>query len=395
VGDFQYWQIRSVLQRVESPDQLHVIETSSPQIRGEDAELWKAFIARDIPNWKSKNYVPKNPQNWYKIYLKYKREKEEELARDQEQLRIAMSGLQKKKETNVSRIVDPKTLPKLPRDPRMLANNGGVPIGKKRGLQKSAPSSLLFTSGSKTKTTTAASVLLRARREAKDHSARTKLATPTHELGAAQVRRAPEAMVNEYKRAAAPPVKIFSKKRSATYSGSIGGPSQEDREKRLRALTMSASGSKTNHSDAVKATVVSDDDDDDIFGESEKQYLPPSPPRRPRPEAILRKGHTEQQPPSRRNLVTAYEAKPAPAPLPKPSDLVSSIVSKTKVPEEHKQLSEPNNTQPMGVSHRLGGSSGFRSASPASGPNAPRPMIVKRRQEVDIFNRGAKKPRAR
>ena len=75
-----------------------------------------------------------------------------------------MMGLKKERETHVSKVVDLRALPKVPKDPRMLANNGGVPIGKARGFKKEGVSSLMWTAGSKTKLTDGKSVLTRARR---------------------------------------------------------------------------------------------------------------------------------------------------------------------------------------------------------------------------------------
>lgn len=181
VGDFEYWKLRSILQRVDSAEQLHQIEVNSPQIQGEDAELWKALIARDIPNWREKNYVPKNPRKWYEVYCKYKKEHRKEIERDEEILRNTMLGIKKEKETHVSKVVDLRTLPKVPRDPRMLANNGGVPLGKSRGFGKETPSTLTWNAGSKTKMTDGKSVLTRARREAKEISQRSKLTSKVGE----------------------------------------------------------------------------------------------------------------------------------------------------------------------------------------------------------------------
>ncbi|KAH7400354.1 putative Elongin-A, partial [Cadophora sp. MPI-SDFR-AT-0126] len=266
VGSFEYWQIRTVLQRVESPEQLHQIELNSPQLLGEDAELWQSFISRHIPNWRTKNYRPKNPKKWYEVYCKYKKEQQEEIARDEEILRNSMMGLKAARETNVSKIVDLKMLPKLPKDPRMIANNGGVPI--KKGFKKETPSTLNWTSGSKTKMTDGKSVLVRARREAKEISQMGKLAKPTHRLSGplGQVRKAPEGMVKEYKTAAQPAIKILSKRKphpaSSNFSGGITGPSLEEREKRLKAAMAGGAGSKRDASNDVKHTYVGSSDDD-------------------------------------------------------------------------------------------------------------------------------------
>ncbi|RAL61645.1 hypothetical protein DID88_002714 [Monilinia fructigena] len=49
IGDLEYVQARDILKAVKKPEQLHQIETNSPQIKGEDAELWQAFIAESFP----------------------------------------------------------------------------------------------------------------------------------------------------------------------------------------------------------------------------------------------------------------------------------------------------------------------------------------------------------
>ncbi|KAL5320334.1 hypothetical protein ACEPPN_011135 [Leptodophora sp. 'Broadleaf-Isolate-01'] len=387
VGSFEYWQIRTVLQRVESPEQLHQIELNSPQLLGEDAELWQSFISRHIPNWRSKNYRPKNPKKWYEVYCKYKKEQQEEIARDEEILRNSMMGLKAARETNVSKIVDLKMLPKLPRDPRMIANNGGVPL-KGKGFRKEGPSTLNWTSGSKTKMTDGKSVLTRARREAKEISQMGKLAKPTHRLSGAlgQVRKAPEGMVKEYKTAAQPAIKILSRRHQTSAGGNITGgvtgPSLEEREKRLRAAMAGGSGSKRDAAGDVKHTMVGssdddldnfiDDDDevDDLFDEA------------PKPKSRPVSSSTSSRPPPPRPVASRpYQqssSPPAPSsrPKPKPSDIISSLVSKP----------------------RPGSASSPPSARVARGSTPPRTgisqrPIVAKRKEVDVFNRGSKKRR--
>jgi elongin-A len=402
VGDFEYWKIKPVLARIDSPEQLHQIERNSPQIKGEDAQLWHAFIQRDIPNWKTKNYIPKNPNKWYEIYCKYKKEQRKELERDEEVLRRSLADINNKKATNVSKIVELRKLPKLPRDPRMMANNGGVPLGRNRetGVLKLGASALTWTSGSKTKLTDGKSVMTRARREAKEISHRGKLAKPTAELHGStrQIKKAPAGMVDEYRRdrlAAQPQVKILSRKKSnaVDFNESLGGPSLEEREKRLRALTMS----RGNAFGAAEATLVgsSDDDEDegsdldDLFDEK------PNPQSRPMGTALLAMSSRPQaassssfQPstvrPQPRHLPPAASS-PVPTPKPKPSDMISSIISRPRSKPSPRAPSPTRSSTPTTFS---------RSPSPG-GERKPIGMI-KRRAPADIFNRApSKKPRAR
>jgi elongin-A len=337
-----------------------------------------------------------------------------------------MLGLRKKREENVSKIVDLRTLPKVPRDPRMLANNGGVPLGKNKASGKVAPSSLMWTAGSKTKLTDGKSVLTRARREAKEISAMSKLSKPTHQLGGriGQVARAPVAMLKEYKTASQPQaVKILSRKRSSIPSNNLGyknGPNAdlEEREERLRqAMKSKMSGGvgfKRDADGAVKETLVGSSDDegedesganslDDLFDEtsSRTQSRPvfaAPPTRAPRPTPF--KPASAAKPSSSRphsNSPAPSYLKPSPTSK-KPSDLISSIVGKPKPTPSASSKSTPRTT-PLATTMSLHRSSPASSPPPKPRNDSPesgalrRPMMPPKKKEVDIFNRRPKKPR--
>ncbi|RDL29941.1 uncharacterized protein BP5553_10568 [Venustampulla echinocandica] len=379
VGDLEYWKIRSILQRVQSAEQLHQLEINSPQLKGEDAELWRAFIARDIPKWRDKNYTPKNPLKWYEVYCKYKKEQRIELARDQEKLEKAMMEVRREKETHVTKVVDLRMVPKVPKDPRMMANNGGVPLGRSKGFAKPAATSLTWGGGSKTKVSNPQNVLTKARREAKELSQRSKLSTPTHQLMGSrnQVRKAPAGMVNEYRKAAEPPVRILSRRKNivGTFDDAQSGPSLEERENRLRALTMGSAGSKRDASGAVKGDHVQkitmvgssdedtdDEDKDDLFGEKPQPRQSPAAARRPARPAIVASSPSQ--------LGQPRVSQSAPPPTVTPS------------------TSMANKSRPS----TLASSPPVRSGT---GSPAPKPMMPRRKAPVDIFNRGptTKRPR--
>ncbi|TVY83640.1 hypothetical protein LSUE1_G003394, partial [Lachnellula suecica] len=372
VGDFEYWKIRTVLQRIDSPEQLHQIELHSPQIRSEDAELWRAFIVRDIPNWASKNYAPKNPLKWYEVYCKYKKEQRRDIERDEEILRNTMLGIKKHKETMVSKVVDLRTLPKVPKDPRMLANNGGVPLGKRSGVAKLPPNSLTWNGGSKTKMKDGKSVLVRARREAREIGMRSKLATPTSMLvgNKKQIVKAPAGMVNEYRRAADPGLKILSRKKRPTigqFDGGISGPSLEEREERLRAAM---SGGPKGYTGAVTGTetmIGSSDEESMEDDEEEVDDLFDDEP--PRPSSAPRNPQYPTSRPPPRPVSSSSAARPPPNDMNRPRPGLSSA--------PQSQMSSTPPSRP-------------NSASPAPGA---RPMMPRKRPPVDVFNRGAKKPR--
>jgi elongin-A len=432
VGDFEYWKIKPVLSRVASPEQLHEIEKASPQIRGEDAELWRAFIARDIPDWKRKNYVPKNPLKWYEVYKRYIKEQKKEIEMDKAKLIEAMQGLKKEKEAHLTeKVKDTTRLPKLPKDRGMMANYGGVPIGgRKKGFAK--PSSVLsFTAGSRTKMTSPAALLTRARREAKEMSTRNKLSQPTDQLKSkTQILQAPQGMVNEYRTAAKPAIRIFTPRKKSgsgiTNDNRSGGPTLDEREQRLRALTMKHTSEAGNYTlvDSDSDSNHSEPEEDDLFDEPEpnpapspKKFPPSTPFRNPAGPV----SGSSRPPVQSSKLSSTTASRPASAPLrsnPKPSDLISSVISKSRPSPSQPQpqpqaqaLSSPHSktlreSKPHASAPRpAAAASTARSPSPGSGSNPssnpnlrttgrplPKPtVIMKRKAKVDIFNRRAKR----
>ncbi|KAK4548771.1 hypothetical protein LTR36_008544 [Oleoguttula mirabilis] len=105
VADTPYELIKPVLRRIQNPHQLHEIETNSPHIADADAELWRAFIARDIPQWQDKIIEPKNPRSWWKVYGKLVRQEERAKEEQEAKLTAAMSGLKQEREANRAQFV--------------------------------------------------------------------------------------------------------------------------------------------------------------------------------------------------------------------------------------------------------------------------------------------------
>ncbi|KAF7901057.1 hypothetical protein EAF00_003278 [Botryotinia globosa] len=371
IGYTSYQVAYPILKTITNPEQLHIIEQKSPHIKGETAELWKAFIVRDIPKWQTKNYVPRDPTKWAQVYKKYKTEHDEEVASAQAILMNSMNALKQHKQDHVSRFVDLKRLPKIPRDYGMRAHNGGVPLTKGRALQNAGPSSLTWGGGSRTKMTDGASVLTKARREAKEMSQRSKLNTLTSGLRHGQVQRAPAGMSQEYKIANQPALKILTRHRpsGARSPGALGspssGPSLEDREKRLRDAMSGrkpvSNSSKEPMSGASAGTPTMLDDDmfgddaddvDDLFDDDE--------------ETEPAHKTTTRPPPSRK--------------------IMKPVAPSTRI----RSSSPPNKatSRPSAPSSRT-------SSAPSSRPATPGAMMPARRRPapVDIFNRGPKKPR--
>ncbi|KAI9767463.1 MAG: hypothetical protein M1840_005692 [Geoglossum simile] len=118
VGVLNYDMVRSILIKIENPEQLRLIEQSCPQIKGHDAEIWMDLIKRDVPNWESKADQLENPKDWYTVYRKLVKENEELIAADANVLKKTMDAIKAEREKHKSRLVEnPRALPRVPMDP--------------------------------------------------------------------------------------------------------------------------------------------------------------------------------------------------------------------------------------------------------------------------------------
>lgn len=331
----------------------------------------------------------------------------------------SMAGIKNKRMANVSQVLDLRSLPKLPRDPKMQYD-AGVKIGRK-GFKKDAPSSLVWSGGSKTKLTDGKSVLTKARREAKEMSQRNKLAKPTHQLGGrlGQITKAPAGMVSEYRRSGEPPLKIMSQKQhfASANEGQLraSGPSLEEREKRLRSLNsprkpvnfnsdlqererLRALTSAKIYTPPAGATILSSGSDldtedsfDDLFDESPRSAKPSTSSRQhstpsstyPR---LDQSSSSSRKPPSKeRDRQYIRPSSPPFRSSTKPSEVISSMIRKPRP--------DPSSSSPPSTTPRRSAPAGVRrSPSPAPGEKKP-PMIQRRKRPVDIFNRTVKRPR--
>ena len=123
-------------------------------------------------------------------------------------LEAAMKDIQQEKAKHTSIVVDPKTVPKLPRMGGMRVEKNKNKIYSRSG---GSSSTLSFAAGSRTKTLTSKGLLDKVRREVNERklfsSRNSLLARPTHELGAkaTRIRNPPRALVEEHMRPPASP----------------------------------------------------------------------------------------------------------------------------------------------------------------------------------------------
>ncbi|CAD6504199.1 BgTH12-05933 [Blumeria graminis f. sp. triticale] len=384
VGDLQYNQISDILSFLRSPEQLHQIEEQSPQIKGLDAELWQKFIAKEVPKWAAKNYAPKNPLKWYEVYKRYKREQAEEIKRDEETLRETMMGIKKARDNNLSKVVDLGSLPKLPRDPRMLANNGGVPLSRS-SFKKETPSTLRFAAASKIKMNDGQSVLTRARREAKEIAKMGKLSRPTHQLSIGRVSKAPAAMVKEYRTANQPAIRILSRRMNSQTPG-IKDTALEDRENRLRSLTAgsNAHGAQPNYVDSEDEF----EEADELFNDSPSSSATLSQKKHTQAAILSTKKNTVSRMPSRLTTATIPNIAATPSSRAMYQRNLSNLAG-CKVASSP-SLATKKTPQKMSISNNDTGVVGSKASIPSTTANA-KIALNKRNKQTDIFNRGSAK----
>lgn len=189
VSTLPYWRVKDpILKHIKNASQLAVIEENSPQIIGEDSELWEAMCKRDfmVP-MKRDPREPEDPRAWRQVYEYYAEEERKKEAVALEQLGASFAGLNKMKMANKTAIGDPRRLPKAP--------TGGLAFGRSRGKGAGPGATLTFGGGGRT-----SNAVKKAKREALEVAARKRLSVPKNvrQTGnLAKVTQAPESMKTE------------------------------------------------------------------------------------------------------------------------------------------------------------------------------------------------------
>lgn len=199
LGDITYDLARPILKQITNPEQLRSLELSSPQIAANDAELWKGFIVRDIPDWRSKNIQSLGFNNWcYELYCKLKEDEENEREQQEEQLRRAMKQIDKKREVNQSQILHRVVQEDVHRLP-LFADGVRNPYANCSNTRKQAPASLRTAKGG-------AQIIRALRQQSKQAVQAKTLVTP---FGATPSRFMPTKAINEpYRNLTSPTVKM-------------------------------------------------------------------------------------------------------------------------------------------------------------------------------------------
>lgn len=276
IGDAEYSLVRPVLLKLQNPKQLYQLEQNCPQIIGVDAEIWREFCRRDVPNYEKDPQEPANPQSWYRCYQKLYKAGQKEIDADAALLKATMDGIKDKQAQNKAQQVElrgvkvPSGLKKniptiaLPKGSSVYRGMGHTkeysrdPV--ERGPMKIAsPLAKIRKEAAAQSHFTAAAKLQRGTILPRDMRAK---AVPTKSTIAA----APRRLVEEHQKARVPEPIDPRVESSATFNprkrrienveaeAASVSTSQEAREKRLRALT-NPSGVGSSLSSTISPTV--------------------------------------------------------------------------------------------------------------------------------------------
>ena len=274
VGDAEYDLVRPVLLRLQNPKQLYELEQVCPQIIGADAEIWKEFCKRDVPNYEKNPQEPANPKSWYKCYQKLYKAGQKEIDADAALLKATMDGIKSKQAEHKAQQVELRGV-KVPSD--LKKNIPTIALPKGSSVYRGMGHAREYSRDPITKTPAkAVSTLAKIRREtaAQSHFTAAKQlqrgiiaprdmrmkALPTKTT----IKTAPKALIEAHQKARIPepidptiqPSPVFNpkKRRIEHVEGTdTGTPSREAQEKRLRALTNPSSSAYSHLSTTVKS----------------------------------------------------------------------------------------------------------------------------------------------
>lgn len=422
LGDLPIHLAKPILRRIDNVKQLREIELNSPQFADETIEIWKKLIARDFPNWHKKNYIPKNPRSWYRVYAKYKKESDAELAAAQDKLKNAFSALKADKAAMTTGSIETRDLPRLPKD--------GRPVGGTRGPGRGLPDHLTWGGGSRTKLTDGQSFLKKARREAREYAYRRQLATPMGKLKVpeGQIKKAPDAMVQQYRVQRQDEFRIRAPRKSKSAAQLAEEAERKEREARLlkiknltggRPAQMVSDSEADDHEEdddegsgyrGLRDIIGYDDEEPDLFGDGDEEGAASEPQRLSKKEPQKRPAtyHSDaSSAPSKRPALLSNSRKPGSGlldfkpgaqqrvarPLSKPSAAPAQPPGQGSPPPKPRQPAHASAPPPTPVKTQLPQSSPPPRPQSTSAGSPPPAMMRKRKPQVDVFMRQNKKPR--
>ncbi|KAL2154868.1 hypothetical protein VTH82DRAFT_3544 [Thermothelomyces myriococcoides] len=241
-----------ILRHVKTAEQLHQLELNSDDIYDQTAAHWMRIIKDKFPELASKhNFIPQNRKSWHKVYGKYEKLQEEQIAAATEKLKQGLAAQSQHQQARKSTIISSQESVAL-RRPKAKPGYSSTP--KKQDFFSKTRSQL--------------------RMEA------VRFRTSTLASRTSQVKKAPAAMIEEARIKSQPslvpppppPIRLRAPSKLTTAS-SGGNASREEREARLLRIksggkpTPEASGNVLKFSDDEDEEGTEPNEDDDLFGD--------------------------------------------------------------------------------------------------------------------------------
>lgn len=375
--------INSILRAVKSPAQLRVLEENSDDsIYDESPDHWKRLIKKDFAMLSAQhNYVPKDPRSWHKIYDKYKSLRTKQDAAATEQLMQSFAAQKEKRDARQSTIISGQETRNLPLPKRKTSTHwskSDTPRVKQTFIQK-------------------------ARKQVAAEATRFHLSTPTGKLpvAAGQIRRAPEAMLNEARIRNQPQPGMIRAPQKRLPPASDSERERKERESRLLQIKQT-----TATESAAPATVLSfsDDEDDnndlrhhdnadqdDLFDLPKpkgRQLVKAAKPTQP--TKLRRSGLLSASPGANRAVRKEFSP-----PLSSTGSAASTKSSASSLPPPTRPVAKPAPHAPTPPRPSASSASPppFSAAGSSGSPLPSVPAPLKRSKPVDIFMRPNKRPR--
>jgi elongin-A len=203
-----YQYLPAILKAVKTPAQLHELELNSDDIYDETEASWKRFIQKDFRALSAQhNYVPNNRKSWHKVYDRYKKLTEAQIAAATEKMMQDFAARDQQMHSRTSTIISCEKSNRL------------RPSKVKPGFAPPREKNTLFR---------------KVKKEVRLEASRFNLRTPTGKLHvpSGQVKSAPKSKLEEVRIASQPSFLEAQSIRPARLRGSV--KSFADREHEMR-----------------------------------------------------------------------------------------------------------------------------------------------------------------
>ena len=246
IGDYRvtYPIARHFLVFIKSAHKLAEIEHHSPHIKGDDAEIWQKLIREKFPDWETKNYEPEDEEGieWYDVYMRYQEEEEQKLEAAKAILKQSYGAAMGHQRENTSKKVEARFMPKLPRDPKLLAN-AGIPLSRRNySGNNTRPRKVGFLGPAGTGLKQRRNMVEQARKEAAAQVAMRKQGQRYDPNAKTQIKKAPAGLIEQHeaedrqKRLALPPMPVTEQpKRVDPYEARVATLARSKRLQEERA----------------------------------------------------------------------------------------------------------------------------------------------------------------